>query len=284
MGTRFILTVLLIGSVLPGSATLSSEKPREQFKSVAESGVQFPSISPSEPVTLTGYLYRPEGAGPFPAMVLLHTIGGLRPHVFNWAEWLKAEGYVALAVDSLSPRGLSGISLARGQVRPPGVHKVVEDALGAIVYLRSLHFVDRERIGVMGWSYGAMAALQAARERYGQLALLYGGPFRGAVAFYPECGYLAEDTRIPILLLLGEADDWTPPGLCVQVAKRLQQAGQTISWTVYPEAHHGFDQAELGSRFVKARGRFTLRYDSRATAEAKERVRSFLSQYVRGVP
>lgn len=283
MGIRFILSLLLVGSVLAGCATLPPVKGTEEPRSVTEGRVNFPTASLSMPVTLTGYLYRPEGTGPFPAMVLLHTIGGLRPHVFNWAEWLKAEGYVALAVDSFSPRGIDPIRVARMEIRPPGIPIHVEDAFGAEGYLRSLPFVDKERIGVMGWSYGAMAALQAASGLYANLAQAAGSRFRAAVAFYPDCGYFA-DTRIPLLLLLGEADDWTPPGQCVREAKRLQQAGQTVILKVYPGVHHGFDQAELGAGARIARGRYTLKYDSLAFADARERVRAFLGQYVPQVP
>jgi len=238
------------------------------------SRVRFPSAYPLQPVTVSGTLYRPDGPGPFPATVLLHSCGGLAPHVFDWAQWLKAEGYVALVVDSFSPRGTSNVC---GKGRNPTPHEVAGDAFGALAYLRSLPFVDRDRIGVMGWSYGAMAALAAASASFTKWAQPPGGGFRVAVPFYPSCSYVAHDTAIPVLLLLGEADDWTPPGQCVEAAKRLQQEGRTMLWTVYPGAHHGFDKSELGSRTVSVLG-YTLRYDPVATADAEKRIRA---QYLR---
>jgi dienelactone hydrolase len=42
---------------------------------------------PAAPTPKTAFhsLYRPDGPGPFPAVVLLHTCAGLRPHVLGWA-------------------------------------------------------------------------------------------------------------------------------------------------------------------------------------------------------
>lgn len=50
-------------------------------------------------------LYRPKGTGPSPAVVLLHTCGGLGQHVFDWASRLTSAGYVSVVIDSFTPRG-----------------------------------------------------------------------------------------------------------------------------------------------------------------------------------
>jgi dienelactone hydrolase len=61
----------------------------------------------STPGTLvSGHLYRPDGRGPFPAMALFHGSTGVLPYHHRWAEWLATEGYVALVVDSFTPRGI----------------------------------------------------------------------------------------------------------------------------------------------------------------------------------
>lgn len=235
--------------------------------------VEFQSASPHQPVTLAGTLYRPDGPGPFAAMVLLHTCAGLGPHVFDWAAWLKAEGYVALVVDSFSPP--SRLKNVCGIGSNPSVYEVTADALGALAHLRSLPFVDQDRIGVMGWSYGGMAALQASNS----VAQPPGGGFRVSVAFYASCDPYFASPVIPILLLLAEADDSTPSAPCVTAAERFQQLGRTVVWTVYPGAHHGFDKAELGATTV-SKG-YTMKYDAAAAADAAKRVRAFLAQYLR---
>jgi dienelactone hydrolase len=60
-------------------------------------------------LTRTAYaadLYKPDGPGPFPAVVLLHSCGGIRPYNHDWAQQLKEHGFVAKVVDSFGPRGL----------------------------------------------------------------------------------------------------------------------------------------------------------------------------------
>ena len=63
-----------------------------------------PALSNS--VTLSAELTRPEGEGPFPAVVMLHGCNGLwRPWDDLWAGRLVRWGYVAFQVDSFGPRG-----------------------------------------------------------------------------------------------------------------------------------------------------------------------------------
>ena len=223
------------------------------------------STSTAQPA---GRLYRPEGNGPFPAIVLLPACGGLGGYVFAQAELLKADGYVAFAVDTLSPRRATDLCLKGRHT----VDDVAGDAFQALAYLRALPFVDRDRIGVMGWSHGAMAALTAISTQPRS------GAFQVAVAFYPDCAYFSGNTAIPVLLLLGERDDWTPPGECVKTAARLQQQGRAVIYKVYPGAHHGFDQ--FRSQTVTYRG-YTLGYDPVATADARASIRAFLVQHLR---
>jgi dienelactone hydrolase len=212
--------------------------------------VRFPTASPESPVRLSATLYRPRGVGPFPAVVLLHTCAGVQPHVLGWAQWLTADGYVAMVVDSFSPRSVRSVC-GRGTV---STVEVAWDAFGALAYLRSLPFVDRERVGVMGWSWGATAALKAARK-----------PF------------ITEANPPGVLLLMGAQDDLSPPYYCLDVAKRLQASGRPVSWVVYPGARHGFDQAELGGKTFDSFGH-ALQYDPVATRDSEKRVREFLRQ------
>jgi dienelactone hydrolase len=153
-----------------------------------------------------------------------------------------------------------------------GVSDRVWDAFGALAYLRSLPFVDPDRIGVMGWSHGGSTALRASAKRLQPP----GGGFQMAVAFYPWCsGDLSSDT-IPVLLLLGKSDDWTPAVPCVENATRVQQAGAAVLWIVYPGAYHGFDVPRPGRMYF---GHY-LDYNPWAARDAEARVRTFLAQYL----
>jgi dienelactone hydrolase len=201
-------------------------------------------------------------------MVLLHACSGITDRTLAWGSWFKTEGYVALAVDSFRPRGTRNVC---SSPLNPSISDVLQDAFGALAYLRSLPFVNSDRIGVIGWSYGATVALLANVSNYP------GKKFQAAVAFYPHCGSMPDDTTTPLLLLLGEADNWTPSWGCANAAKRLQQMGRPVHFALYPGVHHNFDNpVALGSAYGR-----TVLYDPAATADSEKRVRSFLAQYLR---
>ena len=60
------------------------------------------------PATISDVL-RPEGEGPFPAVVLLHGCSGIIQTERGWAQELRKRGYVAVLVDSFRPRGYTEI-------------------------------------------------------------------------------------------------------------------------------------------------------------------------------
>ena len=88
------------------------------WPTLAGTPVEFPNLPGREPGHLTGYLARP-GAGlsaligttpgdaaPYPAVVVLHGCGGISSHSAAIADRLGGWGYVALAIDTLGPRGM----------------------------------------------------------------------------------------------------------------------------------------------------------------------------------
>jgi len=207
---------------------------------------------PGPAVRLPGVVFTPT-AGPErrrPAIVLMHGCGGMRDRSGaltarhrDWAERFASWGYVALLVDSFTPRGTGPIcNLA---VRPvqPWVERT-SDAAQALRYLAGRADVDRDRIFVLGWSHGGSTVTGVVRP--GVLDTDKDGlRFRAAVAFYPGCTRplkaRAWTSTMPLLILHGAADDWTPAGPCVDLADRFAPRGVPIRTIVYPDAHHGFD-------------------------------------------
>ena len=97
--------------------------------------------------TIEGYLSKPEGNGPFAAIVYLHGCDGLSEEAPKFiARFMTGLGYASLAVDSLATRGLN-----EACTRPiPGLMQARQgDALGALSYLSELPFVDSQRIAVL---------------------------------------------------------------------------------------------------------------------------------------
>lgn len=218
--------------------------------------VTFPALKEFEggSVELDALMYRPLGAGPFPALVLLHGCGGMFTNqgyitssYRNWADLLAARGYVALLVNSFGPRGHGSIcdqqkrSILESRER-------VEDSYAALRWLDQQPFVARGRIGLLGWSNGGTGTLYAMRE-----SREYRG-FKAAVAFYPGCRTISRSQPpyrpyAPLLILSGEADDWTPAAPCVALTDTAKQHGGPLDIVTYPGAHHSFDRINSPVRY-----------------------------------
>ncbi len=229
----------------------------------AEEIVRFPStdgdLTGGAPTMLSGRLLRPSGSGPHPAIVMLHGCGGLyarsgrvsQRHVW-WATHLQRQGYAVLMVDSFGPRDVDEVcttALKDRTVRATLERK--RDAWGALAFLRRRPEIDHARIGLIGWSQGAGTVLAAYGAGDDGPAGSEEGGFRAAVAFYPGCraSLSNEDWRPdgPLLLLVGDKDDWTPPATCIELAGR-DGVKDKLDLVVYPDAYHGFDSPDAPVR------------------------------------
>ena len=235
------------------------------------------AVTLPSPATLTAELHLPSGTGPFPTLILLHGCGGLGPNVTAWARWLTWEGYGALVLDSFGGRGLRRVC-GDGSVLTGGARS--RDVYEAARYLATQPVVDATRLGAIGWSHGGWTVLRSAliEDLYPDVRL------RGLVVFYPYCGdgpsYRA---RPPLLILHGEADDWTPVELCRYVADNAKAAGGDVTLVSYPGAHHGFDVTTLTRPTLipdarQGRGA-TIAYDPAALRDAEKRLREFLRRH-----
>jgi len=279
-----LLVLVLVGAALPAAA--QSFAPDLQFPAAPS-----PLPSGGRPEMA---LYKPEGAGPFPALVLVHQCGGLggarwqNDSMLTWAKEAVARGYVALLIDSLGPRGVdmvcygpkNGITFARG----------VRDALQAAEHLRKFDFVDAKRIALAGYSWGAMVGVLASSGRWARDALP-GTRFAAAVAFYPGCftirppmtssyEIVQHDIDRPLLVLMGQLDTETPAGECVDKLAKAKADGAPVEWHVYPQATHCWDCRQLdGFSKTDFRGtKVTYRYGAEDTADSLQRMFGFLDR------
>jgi dienelactone hydrolase len=218
----------------------------------AEESVVFPSLdgplTGGKPTLLRGLLMKPDGIGPFPAIVALHGCNGpfnkegaLVAREAAWARLLTTHGYVVLFPDSFGPRDVA--TDCEGRVRAWAERSY--DAYGALRYLQAQSFIIGERIGVMGWSHGGGTVIFAiARDSVARPAALPKGDFRAAVAFYPAwCWRLSTDWKpdMPFLLEIGAQDDSIQPAPCIKRAESAQAAGAPAQIKVYDGAVHDFD-------------------------------------------
>ncbi|PSC04631.1 dienelactone hydrolase family protein [Alsobacter soli] len=226
-------------------------------------------------VVLAAALYKPEGHGPFPAVVALHGCGGLflrngkvAPRDADWGERLAAQGFVVLMPDSYGPRALGPQCRNRDRVVRPS-HQRQADAHVARRWLQAQPYVKPDAVNILGWSNGATTALYAIRDGKTSRAAMGAGPdFARAVTFYPGCRTLAESghykPRAPLLVLIGADDDWTPAEACKRLVEQAKAAGREATIVTYPEAVHDFDHPHLP--LVTRRG---IAFSASDTGEAR---------------
>ncbi len=238
--------------------------------------VRFPSVavgSASAGPEISGWLYRPRGDGPFPAIVLAHTCAGVNEHTDRWGRQLASWGYVTVAPDSFRPRAVTSVC-GRGAAVSGSMR--VADIAGAIDFLNAQSFVRHGDIGLIGHSHGGWTTMRAVQKSYG----LAGRGLRAAVAYYPFCSAALDyDVAVPLLILIGEKDDWTPASNC----HRLEMAGFTrpelVEAVYYPNAFHSFDYMARDRSIVVADGtRHHLAYDPAAAPDAEARTKAFFDK------
>src|SRR5271167_3426619 len=104
--------------------------------------------------TVNALLYTPPGKGPFPALVVIHEWWGLNDWVKEEASKLADEGYVALAIDLYRGKVATTPDEAHEIMRGVPEDRAKRDLHAAVVYLKSLPEVNKDRIGAIGWCMG----------------------------------------------------------------------------------------------------------------------------------
>ncbi len=225
------------------------------------------------PLTLRGYLRRPTGNGPFPAVILLHGCGGDPEGLDrNWGARFQAWGYVSLTVDSFGPRGITSSC----QSTIPAGRKF--DPYDALLFLAHKPFVVPSRVALVGFSEGGVITLDDT-EPNGDST---GRGFHAAVAFYPICAGSGIAT-VPTLIINGELDDWSSAAACKKMVAQESDIGVTrhkgvsapMSLVILPGAYHKFDDPKFqpGHRYMG----HLLEYNAVDLGIAADDVRRFLA-------
>jgi len=232
--------------------------------------VSFPAAPlDNDPATLSisGVLAKPEGSGPFPAVVMLSSCGGLKPHLdAGWPDYFTSLGYVVLGVDTFGSRGY-------GPCPNPiwwDSFSFVKDAYGALDYLAKQPFIDANRVAVIGFSVGAN---HINNELISGRVRKPGQPdFSAAVAFYGQCGGIGPypEGSIPLMQVIAEHDSYST-ACKTNISPRIEVH-------VLAGAYHAFDVP--GARGQMDPAGNTMIYSASATNEAREYARAFLRKHL----
>jgi dienelactone hydrolase len=221
-----------------------------------------------------GALFKPPGAGPFPAVVYMQGCSGidgplLRAVNKTTTDHLLAKGVAILIVDPFTPRKESGgvcANLGDREKAIPYFSRGSNDILGALKVLEAMPDIDTKHIFLQGYSYGAIASLFATETKnsanHAKVA--------GVIAYYPFC-YDGVDPSVPVLVLIGEKDDWTPAAKCQAVKGKTN-----FEVVVYPGATHVFNEPSEKPRDFLGHH---LVYDEKATQDALQRADAFMAAH-----
>jgi dienelactone hydrolase len=182
------------------------------------------------------------GPEKLPVVLLVHGSGGIGGRQERWVQELSSVGLATFTLDSFAGRGI--IDTVRDQSQLTTLAMMV-DAFQALAALAKHPRLDSNRIAIMGFSKGAVAAVYSAMDRFRKM---YGPPdasFAAHIGLYTPCNvaYVGDDqvSKTPIRLFHGIADDWVAIGPCRAYVERLRKAGADATLTEFPNAVHAYD-------------------------------------------
>ncbi len=273
--TNLAKCAAFVAALLAGDAApcLAAESP----PTVVE--IESPLASPHP---LQGYLRQANGAGPSPAVVLLHSCNGNWGRLDErWGKRIASWGYVTLTVDSFGPRGLKNC----GDGAPLDL---VTDAYHALNFLVRAPFVDPDRVAVLGFAQGGRVSLMSVE--HGAIEQTSPNKFGAAVAFYPPCRLFRGNVTVPTLILIGERDDENPAAACRDMVEgrddmgisRQRAEGAPIKLVVYPGAYHAFDVLVPELKTPANLSGHHLEFNQSATDQSIEALHEFLDATIGG--
>jgi len=211
-----------------------------------------------EKVAKHSRVFKPAGPGPFPVALILHGCGGKTPFLEDYARTAVQQGWAAVVVDSLKPRGMSsldaklfvctGVAL-RGLTR-------AADVFAMLAWLETQSWADANHVFLAGWSHGGWTIMDSyaiGENAARAVKLADADPARlrrsvkGALLVYPYAGYPSLTSRRgwgegpPVWSVLAGKDavvGWKLPGKALD---RLTADGLSVDRVMFDDATHAFD-------------------------------------------
>jgi carboxymethylenebutenolidase len=228
--------------------------------------------------SMPSYLARPDGPGPFPAVIVLQEIFGVNREVRRIAELVANAGYVALAInyyhrthpglnEPYTSEGLQNGFAAAGAVTKASLRA---DVAASIAWLNAQPYVKKDKIATIGFCFGGSTAFVTATLPGLAAAIpFYGGsiasPFPNGEA--PAIAD-AKDVRVPMLLFFGGKDDYIGPDEIAATDKALKENHKSYEIVTYPNVGHAFFRES------------SEQLNEHEVHDAWERVKAFLKEHL----
>jgi carboxymethylenebutenolidase len=243
-----------------GCAASAYGQPKSTSNVIGPENVSFQSGSER----VHGVLYRPQGAGSFPAIVIIHEWWGLNDWVKQQAQMFAEHGYVTLAVDLYRGQVATDAEMAHELMRALPQDRGVTYLRSGVSYLKTLKYVKANRIGAAGWCMGGSFAMQlaVAEPSLKAVAINYG-------ALETDPGQLKK-IHAAILGNFGAQDRGITPKDVADFAAAMKAIGHPVDVKEYSDAGHAFQNPNNKGGYRAA-----------DTADADRRMFVFFAKYLK---
>ena len=227
-----------------------------------------PTIQVGVNSKMRAFLFAPDGPGPYPAVLVLHTSGGLQDADIDYAQRLTRQGYVTLVPAFLEAYGISARS--RFSTFTSDAEPIYADFVAALDLLARHDKVKGSKLGAVGFSNGGYFAAWLAATGKVQAAIGYYGAYSGAGTdrslgrFRQVFGKASS----PVLLLHGAADGTVPVQVAQNLAQIIASAQAPVQLQIYQAVDHRFDREPAPAAEA-------------AAADAWQRSLAFLQQHLK---
>ncbi len=200
------------------------------------------------------YLSKPDGPGPYPAVIVSQHGGGIDQFIKEMSDRLAAEGYAAAAPNLFHRYTEDMLADRSKRVQYMSDPDIVADINATVDFLRGHQSVNGERIGITGFCMGGRVTWLAAatNPHFTAAAPYYGGNLMVTWGQGTKTPFdLAEGINCPMLFHFGETDENPSQDDMRKLDDELTRLGKTHRFYTYPGADHAF-MDYTAARYQKA--------------------------------
>ncbi len=198
--------------------------------------------------SMEGYVTRPEGDGPHPAVIVIQEVWGVNSHIQAVADRLPAQGYVGVAPSMFHRQGkmMTGLheelDTAISRMQQCTDQGIVADVRAAVDYAKAQPFVNSNKIGIVGFCFGGRVCYLAAANipDLSASVVFYGGNIGVPYGDGPSPLDQTANISCPILGLFGEEDANPTLADVANIDAELNKHDKAHEFHNYAGAGHGF--------------------------------------------
>ena len=202
------------------------------------------ALDTQEDLDIFGIMHFPDNydaSQKYPVIVASHGSSNWRVHHLDYLEQMRQANYIVFAMHPFDSRGVN--STVGNQINVTSESVIYDMAMSLNLLWDDPRF-DNSKIYSAGWSLGGTAALFNAWMPLQQALNKPGASYAGYLLWYPGCLALPDnndwDSDV-FQIYMGEEDNYTPPGPCVELVSEINNGGGNANITLYPRSFHSFD-------------------------------------------